>query len=148
MATRSKTLSKKPRVRRSPGPRFYELQHACPLRRIDNEAELDRAVAALDSLIDIGPKRRTRDEEDYMEALAVFVHAYEEATYPDPPADPAAMLRDIIEERGLKKQDLAAAAGIGLSTLSEIAAGKRPMTLNHIERLAKALDVKPSVFVD
>jgi antitoxin component HigA of HigAB toxin-antitoxin module len=143
MATASKSIR-----RRRPGARYFELVHELPLRSINNEYELDRAIAMLDTLIDRGPERRTRDESEYMEALSDLVLVYEQEHEPEPAADPATVLRDYIQARGLLLKDLAATAGLGHSTVSEIASGKRPMTRKHMERLAAALGVRAGVFLD
>lgn len=130
----------------APTDRYLELVRAFPLRPIASDQQLNHAVPMLDKLMDQTP--RSRDEEDYVLVLAGLIEAYETANLPEPDIAPDAMLRDLIEERGLTKKALAEAAGLGLSTLSEIAAGKRPMTRAHIEKLAKALGVHPAVFLN
>lgn len=128
-----------------PTKRYLDLMRAFPLRPIRTDRELDGAVAVLDRLVD--NPRRTRDEEDYMQVLATLVEVYEAATIPEPRIAPDAMLRDLIADRGLTQKALAERAGLGLSTLSEIASGRRPMTRAHIEKLAQALNVRPAVFL-
>jgi antitoxin component HigA of HigAB toxin-antitoxin module len=129
-----------------PGPRYFELVRACPLRSIESDAEHDRALAMMDSLLDV--KRRTRDEEVYFKALTDLLAVYEERRYSVPPADAGGTLRDQMEMRGLTLKELSARSGLGVATLSEISTGKRPMTRKHIEKLAAALSVRASMFLD
>lgn len=69
---------------------YLALVRRCPLRPIRSEAELDRAIATLDWLVDRGTAgRRTASEEDYLLVLARLVEQYEDAHHPMP-ADGAA----------------------------------------------------------
>ena len=62
---------------------YLEAIRLCPLRPIRSEAELDRAIAAIDRLIDKHTAGlRTPSEQDYMAVLAKLIEAYEEIHYP------------------------------------------------------------------
>jgi transcriptional regulator with XRE-family HTH domain len=50
-------------------------------------------------------------------------------------------LRELRAERGLTLEAVAGRAGIGVSTLSRLESGKRRLALDHLPRLAAALDV-------
>ena len=56
----------------------------------------------------------------------------------------ALKLKRIRERRGLSQEQLAAAAGISRTYLARLEAAKHDPTLRMIERLAKALKVKPA----
>ena len=52
-----------------------------------------------------------------------------------------ARLRQLRFERGLNLADVAVTAGMATSTLSRLESGARRLTLDHVARLARALDV-------
>jgi HTH-type transcriptional regulator/antitoxin HigA len=64
--------------------RYLELIRAHPLRPIRSEEDLDRAIAMLDALIDLGMSHRTENEEDYMLVLGTLVMEYEDIHWPMP----------------------------------------------------------------
>ncbi|MEO6811141.1 MAG: hypothetical protein ABI353_18690 [Isosphaeraceae bacterium] len=64
---------------------YLELIRRCPLRPIRSEAELTRAIAMLDWLIDKETAGlRTPSEHDYLLVLARLVEDYEDVHYPMP----------------------------------------------------------------
>ena len=64
---------------------YLRLVQRCPLRAIRSEAELDRAIATVNWLIDKGAAGlRTNSEEDYLDVLSSLVEAYEDVHYPMP----------------------------------------------------------------
>ena len=127
--------------------RYLELVRSCPLRVIRNEDEYDQAIDTLNDLSDRGADR-TPDETEYLLALAVFVEKYEDEHDPIPPASGADMLRALMEARQIARNDVAASTGLAVSTISDLLAGKRKLTLEHVERLALFFQVKPSFFID
>ena len=129
------------------GDRYLKLVRSCPLRVIRDEEEYERAIDMLNQLSDRGPDR-TPDETEYLLALAVFVEKYEDEHDPIAPASGAEMLRALLESRQITRSDVAAGAGLAVSTVSDILAGKKTMSLDQIERLARFLEVKPSFFLD
>jgi HTH-type transcriptional regulator/antitoxin HigA len=137
--------ARKPRARVS--DRYLELLRSCPLRVIRNEEEYDQAIDTLNDLSDRGADR-TPDETEYLLALAVFVEKYEDEHDPIPPASGADMLRALMEARQIARNDVAASTGLAVSTISDLLAGKRKLTLEHVERLALFFQVKPSFFID
>ena len=125
--------------------RYFDLVRAFPLRPIRSEAELDQAVAMIDSLID-------RDdlepgEQDYLDVLADQVERFESGHHPLPSVSEADMLRHLIEARDITQLQLSADTGIAESTVSSILSGKRGMSRRHIEALAVYFKVSPAVFI-
>jgi HTH-type transcriptional regulator/antitoxin HigA len=117
------------------------------LRVIRGEEEYERAIEMLNQLSDCG-EDRTPDETEYLLALAVFVEKYEDEHDPIAAASGVEMLRALIESRQITPGDVAAEAGLAASTVSDLLAGKRKMSLEQIERLARFFEVKPSFFLD
>lgn len=129
----------------SVGDRYFELIKSFPLRPIRSDAELDRAIAVIDSLIDA--QALTSDEDDYLDVLGDLVEKYESETHPMPPVSDADMLRHLIETRETTQVKVSAETGIAVSTISEILAGKRRLNRKHIEALARHFRVSHSVFM-
>jgi len=123
---------------------YLALIRRFPLRPIRSDAELDRAIAAVDALIDRG--RLARDESDYLDVLSDLVKRYEEEHHEIEPASDGAMLEHLCESKDVTKLAVAEATGIANSTLSAVLSGKRRLTRNHIARLAAYFQVVPTVF--
>jgi HTH-type transcriptional regulator/antitoxin HigA len=119
----------------------------CPLRVLRSEQEYGHAIEVINRLSDRGDDR-TPEETEYLLALAVFIEKYEDRHDPIPPASGAEMLRYLIEARQITQSDVAAGAGLSNSTLSEVLAGKRKLSVKHIEQLARYFQVKPAFFLD
>ena len=60
-------------------------------------------------------------------------------------ATPEAMLRFLMEQNDLSQYDIASEVG-GQPVVSDIFHGKRKLTRDHIERLAKRFGVRPATF--
>lgn len=60
----------------------------------------------------------------------------------------AAELRVLIAERQLRKDLLAADAGLSAATLSKMVAGKSAIDIEQIDRIAGALEISPSALMD
>jgi HTH-type transcriptional regulator/antitoxin HigA len=112
---------------------------------IRSEAELDRAIATLDALSDRG--RLARDEREYLLVLASLVERYEDEHYPMGRVSDVEMLRYLMEAHGATQADVARGSGINVGTVSNLLAGRRPMTRGHIEALARYFRVSPGVFL-
>jgi HTH-type transcriptional regulator/antitoxin HigA len=117
------------------------------LRVIRDEEEYDLAFDMINQLSDRG-EDRTPDETEYLLAMAVFVEKYEDEHDPIAAASGVEMLRALIESRQFTSSDVAAGAGLAVSTVSDLLAGKTKMSLEQIERLARFFEVKPSFFLD
>lgn len=123
---------------------YLGLVATLPLRPIRSERELDRAMKMVDSLVD-RPKL-TKTEQDYLDVLTDLVEKYESEAYPPEPATDAEMLAHLLEAKGIKQTELAAAVGISGSTISDVLHGKRKLRREHIGRLASFFGVSPAVF--
>jgi antitoxin component HigA of HigAB toxin-antitoxin module len=92
-----KTVNRKARWPAPPAASFLELIRRFPLRPIKSDAELNRATAVMNSLLD----RDDLDpaEADYLDVLGDLVERYEDKHYPIPTDDltDAEMLQHLIE---------------------------------------------------
>lgn len=126
------------------GGRWLELAAEFPLRPIRSDAELQRAIAMIDRLIDIGSP--AREEEDYRDVLAGLIADYEDEHEPDD-VSPAAMLRHLIDSRGITQAEAARRTGLSDATISHILVGHRPPSRKAIAALAAYFKVDPAVFL-
>ena len=130
-----------------PGDRYPELVLESPLRIIHSEEEYQRTIATLDRLSDRG-NGRTADETEYLLALAVFVEKFEEEHRLIPAVSGVDMLHYLIETHQKTQREVAAGTGLADSTISEILAGKRKLSVKQVEALARFFKVKAAVFLD
>ena len=114
---------------------------------IRSETEYGLAIAMLDRLSDVG-KSRSPDETEYLLSLGVFVKKYEDEHHPMPPVSGVDSLRYLMETHTVTQSVLAVKTGLAVSTISEILAGKRKLSLKHITELARFFGVKQAVFLD
>ncbi len=124
---------------------YLDLVRELPLRPIRSEAELDRAIAMVDSLSDRATL--SPDEHDYLLVLAGLIEDYEDEHHPIPVVTGVPMLRFLIESKGIPQARVAAEAGIAESTLSEILAGKRKRGVKYIRDLAEYFKVDPGLLI-
>lgn len=115
------------------------------LRPIHNEAEYDRMVAMMNSLLDA-----VGDGEDHalaglLELVGDLVWKYEQEMHAIEPAEPKDALRFLMDVRSLKQEDLSTI--LPQSNLSAILAGKRKISATLAGKLGKFFGVSPAVFV-
>jgi HTH-type transcriptional regulator/antitoxin HigA len=129
-----------------PSATYFRLIREFPLRPIRSEAELDRAIAMLDRLIDQDSLDPAAD--DYLDVLSDLVEKYEEKHHPIDTSDltDGDMLAHLIEARDVSQVEVSRQTGIAESTISEVLKGKRQLTRAQIDKLAAYFHVEPGVF--
>lgn len=110
---------------------------------IKNDREYEAALDRIDALMDAAPNSPEGDE---LELLTTLVEFYEEKQFPIELPDPIAAIRFRMEQAGLKQQDLAPYIG-SRSKVSEILAGKRPLSLKMIRALHRQLGIPAEVLL-
>lgn len=129
---------------KAPSRSYLALVKQFPLRPIPSDADLDRAIAMVDALLD----RDGLDagEQDYLDVLSDLVERYEDQT--DPPRDvsDAELLRFLMDQKGVKQVELSRATGIVESTISAVLSSGRTLNRSQIGKLAGYFHVSPSVF--
>ena len=129
---------------RAASSRYLELVRECPLLPITSEAEATRAAAMIDRLTD--QRSLDLDEEDYRDLLAGLLYDYEIENEPEPRATPAAMLRHLLDAKGVSQCVAAAETGLSEATISQILTGKRAPSRRAIKAMAEYFKVEPGVF--
>lgn len=103
-------------------------------------AEYTEALFALTAKADPTP-----DEEEAIEWMTLLIDRYESGYFPVPAAEPADVLRFLLEQNGLSQRDVAPELG-SESTVSLVLSGKRQLNRDHIARLSRRFSVSPAVF--
>ena len=119
------------------------IAHGAP-RVIHNDAELEAYTSALFQLT--GLERLSRSEVEAIELLTLLVERYEQNYYPIAAADPASVVRFLIEHQGLTQRDLTPQFG-SESAVSMFLAGQRKLTLEQLRRLSSRFELPADVFL-
>ena len=120
------------------------LAHTAPVV-IRNEKEYDRAIQALDTLLDKG-KQITPEEERLLDLLSLLVEQYEEEHYDIQDAAPHEVLQHLMEARDLQQKDLVHLFGSS-GRASEAINGVRPISKTQAKALAKFFKVSAELFI-
>ena len=122
---------------------YLDLVLVFPLTSIKSEEHLVEAQAVMDRLLAKGGL--DDGEELYLDALSDLVEVYEDVHHAIGPASDADMLRHLLEAKGVTAAQASKEAGVAKSTLSEILAGKKPLSRKVIRKLAEFFGIDVSV---
>ena len=114
-----------------------------PLTSLKSEHQFNEAQLVIDKLLVKG--KLSLGQEMYLDALGDLVAAYEDVHYHIGPASDAAMLRHLMEVKGVTQADLYRDTQIAKSTISEVLSGKKPFSRQMIRTLARYFKVDVSV---
>lgn len=114
------------------------------LRHIEDDRDYDELVALADTLVDAGAMDATHACHSLFQVLADLIYAYDQRHYRQGDVHGVDLLRFLMEQHDLRQNQL---PEIGTqSVVSEILAGKRDLTVNHIRALAKRFALSPAAF--
>jgi HTH-type transcriptional regulator/antitoxin HigA len=116
-----------------------------PPRPIHDDLDLANATEVVDRLAGFA---LNPDQEDYLEAIATFVEAYEAERFPveDSQFTPLDALKALLAEHGMSASDLGRL--LGNRTLgTPILSGRRALSKAHIKKLAEHFKVEPGLFL-
>lgn len=120
--------------------------HGKKLVRQGHERQYRAMVAFMNNLLDKVGDRETHPLMGPLDIVTVFVRDHEERNVEIPDAEPAAVLRFLMEQHGLRQTDLAELFG-SQSNVSEALSGKRKINSRQARALAKRFGVSVAVFV-
>jgi len=123
--------------------KYLELLKQYPPRPIHNEEDLDMMQEVINRLLD--KPQLTVEEREYLNVLGSLIYEYEENQEPIPDIYGLELLKFILEERNLQKQDLLSIFE-SKSTLDDILDGQQDLTPIHIQKLANFLNISPDLF--
>lgn len=124
---------------------FQALSSVIPLHPIRNEADYDKAVAALNGLLDAGAMNEAHPLADLANTLGALIGEYDDAHYPTQEVSPLAMLRFLMDQNSLTQADLPEIGTQGV--ISEILSGKRDLNVRQIKSLSERFHVPVGVFI-
>jgi len=116
-------------------------------RPINTEAECDEAyeLAAM-----MAGHKLTKDQGDYMEALSIFVIAYDEEHHPEPDDDLPTheLLQYLCNENGMSGADFGRLLGVDRTLATRILRGERNLTVAHIRKVCERFKLKADSFIN
>jgi len=121
---------------------FDQMAH---LRPIHNEADYDRTVSLMNSLLDVVGDNEMHPMVGLHELISDLVGNYDEEHYAIESLEPKDVLRYLIDAKSLTQTDLSAI--IPQSNLSAILSGKRKINATLASKLAVFFNVSPAVFI-
>jgi HTH-type transcriptional regulator / antitoxin HigA len=113
-------------------------------RPIHDKVAYENTLKIIDAL---AGHKLTREQEDYLEAISLFVHEYERRSVDTPQIDPLELLNHLLEENSLSRKDLAQILGLNASSATRILKGTRSITPAHAKRLGERFKVRPALFL-
>ena len=126
---------------------FESLVRAHPPAAIHDEVAYENAMDLINKLTSL-PKP-TEGQLKYLDTLTILIERYEDETEGVEPrgADALAVLRYLMEDRGMNASDLGRLLG-DRSLGPKILNGDRALSKAHIKILAKHFNVSPAVLLD
>lgn len=123
---------------------YLELVKKVPLRPIESDQELDRAIATIDALL--AKPALSRDEDDYLDVLGDLVYKYERTSQSFEPVPDSVMLQHLMEAKATSRADIHKATGIPVSAIAAVLQGKRDFSREQVAMVSTFFHVAPSVF--
>ena len=123
--------------------KYLELLKQYPPRPIHNEEDLEMMQEVINRLLD--KPQLTVEEREYLNVLGSLIYEYEENQEPIPDIYGLELLKFILEERNLQKQDLLSIFE-SKSILDDIFDGLQELTPIYIQKLANFLNISPDLF--
>ena len=116
-------------------------------RVIVTEEENERALAIVESLIEKGEQNMMPEEDALLDLLTNLIRDYEAGAYPPrEKSKPHEMVAFLLEQRGLAPKDLWPVIG-SKGRVSEMVAGKRPISKEQAKKLADFFHVGVDLFI-
>ena len=106
---------------------------------------LSKGHGNLDEIIDEIGQDEAHPLAELAEALALFIHSYEEIHAKLRATTGPEVLRSLMEEHGLTQSALPEIGSQGV--VSEILSGERELNIRQIRQLTKRFGVSPTVFI-
>ena len=115
------------------------------LAPVRNDAELERAIQEIDTLLDKGSALLDADRRR-LESLSNAVRRYESVHQPVAELPGAEILRHLLEVNDITARQCANATGVAMTSLSAFLAGKRDLTDEEAASIAHRFCLEASTF--
>ena len=112
---------------------------------VHTEGDYAQARATIDALLEEIGDNQSHPLTDVLDYLADQVKAYEDENFQIPEAEPSEVLRFLMEQHGLKQEDLGDCAP--QSRISDILNNKRSISKEIAKRLAHRFSVRADLFL-
>jgi HTH-type transcriptional regulator/antitoxin HigA len=112
---------------------------------VHTEGDYAQARATIDALLEEIGDDESHPLADVLDYLADQVKAYEDENFQIPEAEPSEVLRFLMEQHGLKQEDLGDCAP--QSRISDILNNKRSISKEIAKRLAHRFSVRADLFL-
>ena len=113
-------------------------------RPIHSAADYRRTVAQLEQIMVPHPSAA---RSQLIEVLATLIERYESRDYPTPERDPADVLKNLLDAKGVTSAGVAKATGIPPATISNVLARRRCISKANALVLGKYFGVSATVFL-
>jgi HTH-type transcriptional regulator/antitoxin HigA len=113
------------------------------LKLLKTEAEYN---AALERTIEIFHSEEGTPESDELDVLLLLIKDYEDRHYTIPAPDPIEVIKQKLEEKGLKQKDLESIIG-SKGYVSQVLSGKKELTLKMVKGLHQYLGISAEIFL-
>jgi HTH-type transcriptional regulator / antitoxin HigA len=122
---------------------YVRLLEALPPVKIRTQQQ----AAAIEKQIDelLGRHDLSEAEREYVDLLSDLLADWEDATVEIPDVHGVELVRALLEERGLRQKDLVGVFATE-SVVSDVLAGRRDLTRQHIAGLSRFFGISPAAF--
>jgi HTH-type transcriptional regulator/antitoxin HigA len=111
---------------------------------IADAEDYEEATRVADQLLAMGAMDEGHPSHSLFMTISDLIYAYDQRHHPTPKVNGVQVLRFLMEQHDLKQHQL---PEIGRqSVVSEILAGKRSLTVDHIRNLSARFGVSPATF--
>lgn len=124
---------------------YRKIRAVVPLGILRTKKDYEKAVKTLDAILDEIGENESHPLAELADALSLFIENYENAHLRIPRAEPAEILRALMQEHGLRQSDLREIGSQGV--VSEMLAGRRDLNTRQISKLSRRFGVSPAVFM-
>ena len=113
---------------------------------IETEEENEQYLSEVEKLMALG-EALSPEQEQLLRLLVTLIEEFEEQHYQLKSATPLEILKELIEERGLKQKDLVPVFG-SQGVTSEVLNGKRSISKSQAKAIGAFFSVSPTLFFD
>lgn len=124
---------------------WMPFKEAIGVTKVHSEADYQKISATVQALLDEIGDDEAHPLADVLDWLSDQMQAYEEENFLIPDAEPCELLRFLMDQNGLKQEDLADCAP--QSRISEILNGKRAVSKEIAKKLARRFNVSADLFL-
>ena len=124
---------------------YRALDAKVPLRPIRNQRDYNRAVSAMNALLDAGAAKESHQLAGLAATLGELIGEYDARKYPNPDLTGREMLRFLMSQHGLTQSELPEIGSQGV--VSEVLSGKRELNARQVRALARRFGVGADAFL-